>query len=74
MKKCIMRTNIVLDDELVQEAFQYAKVKTEKELVRLALKEFVENRRRLNLLDLEGKIEFAEGYDYKKLREGKQDM
>lgn len=27
-------------------------------------KEFVENRRRLNLLDLEGKIEFAEGYDY----------
>jgi Arc/MetJ family transcription regulator len=66
-----MRTNIVLDDELVQEAFQYAKVKTKKELVHLALEEFVENRRRLNLLDLEGKIEFAEGYDYKKLREGK---
>ncbi len=25
----------------------------------------------LNLLDLEGKIEFAEGYDYKALREGR---
>lgn len=24
-----------------------------------------------NLLDLEGKIEFAEGYDYKALREGR---
>jgi hypothetical protein len=35
----------------------------------LALKEFVEKRRRLNLLDLEGKIEFAEDYDHKKLRE-----
>ena len=65
-----MRTNIVLDDELVREAFEYAKVKTKKDLIRLALKEFVENRRRLNLLDLEGKIEFAEGYGYKRLREG----
>ena len=66
-----MRTNIVLDDELVQEALKYAQVKTKRELVHLALKEFVENRRRLNLLDLNGKIEFAEGYDYKNLREGR---
>jgi Arc/MetJ family transcription regulator len=64
-----MRTNIMLDDELVQEAFKYCGAKTKKELVRLALKEFVEKRRRLNLLDLEGKIEFAKDYDYKKLRE-----
>jgi Arc/MetJ family transcription regulator len=67
----MMRTNIVLDEELFQEALKYAQVKTKRELVHLALKEFVENRRRLNLLDLDGKIEFAEGYDYKKLREGR---
>lgn len=66
-----MRTNILLDDELIQEAFKYTKLKTKKGIVHLALKEFVENRRRLNLLDLEGKIEFAEGYNYKALREGK---
>ena len=66
-----MRTNIVLDDELFQQALKYAQVKTKRELVHLALKEFVENRRRLNLLDLNGKFEFAEGYDYKKLREGR---
>jgi len=66
-----MRTNIVLDDELLHEALKYTRVKTKRELVHLALKEFVENRRRLNLLDLDGKIEFAEGYDYKKLREGR---
>jgi Arc/MetJ family transcription regulator len=64
-----MRTNIILDDKLVQEAFKYSRANTKKELIHLALKEFVEKRRRLNLLDLEGKIEFAEGYDYKKLRE-----
>lgn len=66
-----MRTNINLDDDLVQEAFKYANVRTKKELVHMALQEFVENRRRLNLLDLEGRVEFAEGYDHKKLREGK---
>jgi Arc/MetJ family transcription regulator len=69
MGRCIMRTNIILDDNLVQEAFKYSSANTKKELIHLALTEFVENRRRLNLLDLEGKIEFAEDYDYKKLRE-----
>ena len=64
-----MRTNIILDDNLVQEAFKYSRANTKKELIHLSLTEFVENRRRLNLLDLEGKIEFAKDYDYKKLRE-----
>jgi Arc/MetJ family transcription regulator len=64
-----MRTNIILDDNLVQEAFKYSNANTKKELIHLVLKEFVEKKRRLNLLDLEGKIEFAEDYDHKKLRE-----
>jgi Arc/MetJ family transcription regulator len=64
-----MRTNIILDDNLVQEAFKYCSVNTKKELIHLALQEFVEKRRRLNLLDLEGKFEFAADYDHKKLRE-----
>ena len=66
-----MRTNIVLDDNLVKEAIKLSGAKTKKELIHLALKEFVENKRRLNLLDLEGKIEFAEGYNYKQMREGR---
>jgi len=66
-----MRTNIVLDDNLVKEAIKLSGIKTKKDLIHLALKEFVENKRRLNLLDLEGKIEFAEGYDYKKMREAR---
>ena len=66
-----MRTNIVLDDDLVKEAFKYSGARTKKELIHLALQEFVENKQRLNLLDLEGKIEFDADYDYKRLREGK---
>jgi len=66
-----MRTNIVLDDELIEEAVKVGEAKSKREVVHLALKEFVENRRRLNLLDLKGKIQFSEDYNYKKMREGK---
>jgi len=66
-----MRTNIVLDDDLVGEAFKYSLAKTKRDLVRQALQEFVESRKRLNLLDLKGKIAFADGYDHKALREEK---
>lgn len=64
-----MRTNIVLDDNLVSEAFKYAgNIKTKKDLVEAALKEFVRNHRMKNLKDLRGKIEYSEDYDYKKMR------
>jgi Arc/MetJ family transcription regulator len=66
-----MRTNIDIDDALLEQAFKFSQAKTKKELIHQALKEFVENRRRLNLSELEGRIEFAEGYDYKSMREGK---
>lgn len=65
-----MRTNIVLDDELINEAFKRSQAKTKKELIHEALKEYVENRRRMDLRELKGKINFQEGYDYKKLRAG----
>jgi len=63
-----MRTNIVLDEELVKEAFKYSSAQTKRELVREALTFYLENKKRKNLLDLFGKIDFANGYDYKKLR------
>ncbi len=63
-----MRTNIDIDDELIEEAFSLTDVRTKKELIHLALTEFIKAKRKKNLLDLSGKIEFAEGYDYKSLR------
>jgi len=64
-----MRTNIVIDEQLMNEAFKYTNFKTKKEIINLALKEFVENAKRLSLLDLKGKIAFADDYNYKNLRE-----
>jgi len=66
-----MRTNIVLDDEIVEEAFRYSKSKTKKDLIREALIEYVEIKKKKNLLDLRGKIKFADGYDHKQLRKNK---
>ncbi len=63
-----MRTNIVLDDELVRVAFRHSRAKTKKALVHEALEELIRARRRRSLLDLKGKIRFAKAYDYKKLR------
>ena len=66
-----MRTNIVLDDKLVKEAFQYStNIKTKRELIEVALKEYVSSRKVKDLRDLRGKIQFDENYDHKKMRTG----
>ncbi len=67
-----MRTNVVLDDHLIAEAFKYAEnIHTKRELIEVALKEFVKNKKMKNLRDLKGKILFADNYDYKKMRESR---
>jgi Arc/MetJ family transcription regulator len=66
-----MRTNIVLDDELVRKAMALSKVSTKREVVARALEEYVRNHSRLDLRELQGKIKFREGYDYKALRAAK---
>ncbi len=64
-----MRTNVVIDDDLLDEAVKLSGAKTKKEVIARALSEFVATRKRSNLLDLEGKIEFDADYDYKSMRE-----
>ena len=49
-----MRTNIVLDDELVRQAFALTGLRTKRELVHLALSELVRRRRKKDLPDLAG--------------------
>ncbi|MHC9544402.1 MAG: type II toxin-antitoxin system VapB family antitoxin [Vulcanimicrobiota bacterium] len=51
-----MRTNIVLDDELVDKAMKYTGIKTKKELVNFALKELLNRRERKSILRLEGRL------------------
>lgn len=66
--RCIMRTNIELNEKLVNEAFRYTTVTTKRELVEQALREFVEAHRRRDVRQLRGKVKIREDYDYKSLR------
>ncbi len=67
-----MRTNIVIDDELMKIAMHISGLSTKKEVVNMALHEFVQNRSRKDLKELRGKILFADGYDYKSHRKDRQ--
>ena len=72
IRRCIVRTNVVLDDELVDEAFGCSQaIRTKRELIETALREYVNNRKRKNIGELVGKIKFRDGYDYKSMRAGK---
>lgn len=63
-----MRTNIDLEDDLVQEAFMLTGARTKKELVQLALRELINTRKKKNLFELSGQIQFTDDFDHKKLR------
>jgi Arc/MetJ family transcription regulator len=62
-----MRTNIEIDDSLVKQAMKLTKSKTKKEVVNLALKELVNQRKRQSILKYGGKLKW-EG-DLDKMRE-----
>ena len=68
-----MRTNIVLDEKLMKEAFKYTKVTTKRELIDVALREFVKTHRRRDVRELIGEITIADNYDHKSLRAGKDE-
>jgi len=66
-----MRTNIEIDDKLMQKAMRSGGFKTKRETVEAALK--ILSVRRVSyqkLLRLAGTVEFDAAYDYKSLRAG----
>jgi len=66
-----MRTNVVLNERLVTEAFKYTAVKTKKDLIDLALREFVQQRKRADVRELRGKGLLDPSYDYRAARRKK---
>ena len=64
-----MRISIEVDRKLLSEAKEIGKFKTQKETLEEALKEFIKYRKRLDLIELFGTIDYDPDYDYKKLRE-----
>lgn len=64
-----MRTNVVLDDELVKKAFALTGLRTKRELIHLALVELVRLRAKPDLGDLIGQVQFRDDFDHKEMRE-----
>lgn len=66
-----MATNLAIDVELLSLAQEVGGLKTKKETVNTALKEFVQRRRQEVITKLFGTVEYDSAYDYKKLRKRK---
>jgi Arc/MetJ family transcription regulator len=64
-----MRTNVVLSDELVEEAFALTGAQTKKELLHLALQELIRVRRKQDLTELAGRIRLRDDFDHKAMRD-----
>jgi Arc/MetJ family transcription regulator len=67
-----MATNLALDDKLLEEAMKIGELRTKRETVNTALKEFIERRKQKKILELEGTITFRDDWDYEKDRRGRE--
>ena len=63
-----MTTNLDIDPELLQKTLEVSRLKTKKETVNLALKELINRRKQLEIIDLFGKMGPDPDYYYKKGR------
>lgn len=64
-----MRTNIVLDDELVAEAMRLSGARTKREVVDRALRDFVQREHQRRLMRLKGRSDLIDpDYDVAEIR------
>ncbi|MDJ0650127.1 MAG: type II toxin-antitoxin system VapB family antitoxin [Xenococcaceae cyanobacterium MO_188.B19] len=66
-----MRTNIDLDDQLLEQGFAITGLRTKKELVNFALAELIKRNTKKDLLELAGEIEFVDGFNTDTLRQNR---
>lgn len=66
--RCIVRTNIELDAELIRQAMELSRIKTKRAVVHQALEEFVANRKRRDLRELRRAALIDPDYDHKAAR------
>ena len=63
-----MATNLAIDPDLIDRALAVSGERTKKAAVTRALQEFIARRKQKRLLELMGKLEWDESFDYKKER------
>lgn len=65
----IVATSLNINDALLQEALALDDQTTVDTLVETALREYIQRRKRLKVLDLFGTIDYDSDYDYKQQRQ-----
>lgn len=63
-----MATNLAIDPELLRKALEISGLKTKKDTVNMALKEFINRRKQLEILEIFGKMDPDPDYNYKEGR------
>ena len=63
-----MATNLAINETLLLEALEISGLKTKKDTVNLALKEFIDRRKQLEITSLFGKMDPDPAYNYKEGR------
>ena len=58
-----MRTNIEIDDKLMQDALRYTRVKTKREAVELGLRTLVQLGRQVEVRKMRGKLQWEGDLD-----------
>jgi Arc/MetJ family transcription regulator len=66
-----MPSNLAIDDRLLEQALRVGGYRTKRETVNEALREFIQRRKRLELLKVVGEVEYDPRYDYKHERRGR---
>ena len=66
-----MRTDLTINEVLLDRALLMGGLMTKNEIVNLALEEFIEKRTREEVISLFNTVGYDADYDYKKLRGGK---
>jgi hypothetical protein len=60
-----MATNLAIDPELLDRAVEVSGERTKKAVVTMALQEFIARREQRRVVELMGKLEWNDSFDYK---------
>ncbi|WCL50360.1 type II toxin-antitoxin system VapB family antitoxin [Leptospira sp. GIMC2001] len=64
-----MATNLNIDNDLLNQAYSISGLKSKKDTVNLALKEFIKRYKQDQFLNFINNVEYDENYNYKKIRD-----
>lgn len=65
----VMDTNLKVVENLIQEALELGNQTTKRAVIEEALREYVQRRKQLKIMELFGTIEYDDNYDFKEQRQ-----